>query len=59
LLAAFALAGCGGDDRAAAPSTSTGARPDALVDVQNVLDIRAAFEEDRGKTRLVMLLSPT
>ena len=51
---ALALAGCGGRDEPAA----TPAAP-AVTDVRNVLDLRAAFEADAGKTRLLVLVSPT
>jgi ABC-type glycerol-3-phosphate transport system substrate-binding protein len=50
----LALAGCGGgDEPAAAP-----AAPE-VTDVRNVLDLRAAFEADAGRTRLLVLVSPT
>ena len=58
LLAALvvALAGCGDEDGGgdyAAPAES------GIVELGNVLDLRAAFEADAGKTRLLVLLSPT
>ena len=49
------LAGCGGDDtsdKAAAPA-------DGVQELANVLDLRAEFEADAGKTRLLLLFSPT
>jgi ABC-type glycerol-3-phosphate transport system substrate-binding protein len=55
LVVALALAACGGDDDGAAG-------PAASADVEelsNVLDLRADFEDDAGKTRMVVLLSPT
>ena len=56
LLAALALAGCGSDDGAkpevAAPTGS-------VKELSNVLDLRADFEADAGKPRLLLLFSPT
>ena len=56
LLALLALAGCGGDETAppevAAPS-------DGVEELANVLDLRADFEADAGKTRVILLFSPT
>ena len=55
LLAALAFAGCGGDENAAPQTTDTG----GIEELANVLDLRSAFEADSGKTRLVVLFSPT
>ena len=56
LLAALALAACGSDDaaqpEAAAPAGS-------VKELANVLDLRADFEADAGKPRLLLLFSPT
>ncbi|HEX4931173.1 MAG TPA: hypothetical protein VFV62_10740 [Gaiellaceae bacterium] len=55
LVAVLALAGCGGDTaapEAAAPS-------DGVEELANVLDLRADFEADAGKTRVILLFSPT
>ena len=55
LLAALALAGCGSDaakPEAAAPAGS-------VKELANVLDLRADFEADAGKPRLLLLFSPT
>jgi hypothetical protein len=49
------LAGCGGDE-AAAPKA---APADGVQELANVLDLRAAFEADTGKPRLIFLFSPT
>jgi ABC-type glycerol-3-phosphate transport system substrate-binding protein len=55
LLAALTLAGCGGDKTATPePAASGGVR-----ELANVLDLRAAFEADAGKPRVVLLFSPT
>jgi hypothetical protein len=50
------LAGCGGDEEAAST------QPDPTAGVQeldNVLALRSAFEADAGKTRVILLFSPT
>ena len=46
LLAALALAGCGGNETAAPETTDTG----DVEELANVLDLRSAFEADAGKT---------
>jgi hypothetical protein len=51
-------AGCGGGSDTSAPATGTTARP-AVRDVTNVLALRGAFNADRGKPRLLLILSPT
>ena len=56
LVALFLLAGCGGDDETAAPEAASG---DGVKELANVLDLRADFEADAGKTRVIVLLSPT
>jgi ABC-type glycerol-3-phosphate transport system substrate-binding protein len=59
LLAALLLvAGCGGDDSNDAAST-TAAAADGVEKLANVLDLRSDFEADEGKTRVIVLLSPT
>jgi hypothetical protein len=55
LLAALALAGCGGDETATPQAGGSG----GVQALANVLDLRAAFEADAGKPRLVLLFSPT
>jgi hypothetical protein len=53
LLLAVGLAACGGDaEKSAAPA-------DGVRDLDNVLALRSDFEADPGKTRLIVLLSPT
>ena len=55
LLLLLAAAGCGGD-------TSSGpvqVAPEQVKTLTNVLQLRADFEADRGKTRLLVLFSPT
>ena len=56
LLVALALAACGGDDD---DGTAGSAASADVEELSNVLDLRADFEEDAGKTRMVVLLSPT
>ena len=57
LLVALALAGCGGGDDASAPATTAAAG--GVQDLDNVLQIRSDFEAGKGKTRLLVLFSPT
>ena len=54
----LALAGCaGGDENAAAPPQT---EPTAGVQaLDNLLALRSDFEADAGKTRVILLLSPT
>jgi hypothetical protein len=54
-LAVLALAACGGDD-ATTQQASSGADVQELA---NVLDLRADFQADAGKPRLLLLFSPT
>ena len=56
LLATAALAGCGGDETAA-PTAAPAA--ETVHDLANVLQLRSDFEADAGKTRLIVLFSPT
>jgi hypothetical protein len=58
LAAALALvaAGCGGGGAADDAAPAAGGDVEELG---NVLDLRADFEDDAGKTRLIVLLSPT
>lgn len=57
LLAAFALAACGGND-VAAPETQAAATNE-IESLDNILALRSDFEADAGKTRVIILLSPT
>jgi hypothetical protein len=54
---ALALAGCGGGDEASTPATTAAAG--GVKSLDNVLQLRSDFEADQGKTRLLVLLSPT
>ena len=57
LLVTLALAACGGDGGGtSAPEGSPGA---GVTDIANVLHLRSDFEADAGKTRVIVLLSPT
>ena len=42
-----------------AAGTSGAANGTALIDVSGVSDLRAAFNKDKGKVRLILLVSPT
>ncbi len=53
--AVLALAACGGDETA----TPEAAPADGVQELANVLDLRAAFEADAGKPRVIFLFSPT
>jgi ABC-type glycerol-3-phosphate transport system substrate-binding protein len=57
LLAALALAGCGGDE-GERPAASAAPSP-AVTELDNVLVLRSDFEQAAGKTRVVLLFSPT
>jgi hypothetical protein len=61
LLAVAAVAtACGSDSDSGANTTGGGkARPSAVVELTTILQLRGAFNEDRGKPRLLLLLSPT
>ena len=59
LLAAVALAGCGGDEEAAVTIGTAAAPSGSVKELTNVLDLRADFEADAGKPRVIVLLSPT
>ena len=59
LVAAILLAaGCGGDSNSSSSGAERSAEP-AVRDITDVLALRAAFNEDRGKPRLLLILSPT
>ena len=60
LLALLALAGCGGSGGGGDKAAATEAAPaDGVQELANVLDLRAAFEADAGKPRVLFLFSPT
>jgi hypothetical protein len=55
VLLLLTLAGCGSDS-----GSERAATPDGSVrDLDNVLALRSDFEADAGKTRLLLLFSPT
>jgi ABC-type glycerol-3-phosphate transport system substrate-binding protein len=56
LLALLVLAGCGGGEETAAPEATSA---DGVEELANVLELRADFEADAGKTRVILLFSPT
>jgi len=55
LLALLVLAGCGGDETAAPEAAPV----EGVKELANVLELRSDFEADAGKTRVLLLLSPT
>ena len=63
LLVVLVVAGCGGgaDETAAPPQAEP--LPEAstagVEELANVLQLRSDFEADAGKTRVILLLSPT
>ena len=59
LLLVLGLAACGGDEEQSAPPTATVTPADGVEELDNVLALRSDFEADAGKTRVIVLLSPT
>ena len=60
LLALVALAGCGGDEETTPVSgTTTVTAAGGVKELANVLELRSDFEADAGKTRVIVLFSPT
>ncbi len=57
LLAALVLAACGGGKEESSPAETPASG--GVRELTNVLELRAAFEADSGKTRLLVLFSPT
>ena len=55
VLAALVLAGCGGSESPAPEPSARG----GVHGLDNVLRLRSDFEADVGKTRVLLLLSPT
>ena len=55
LLALLTLAGCGGNETAAPEAAPAG----GVKELANVLALRSDFEADAGKTRVIVLFSPT
>jgi hypothetical protein len=55
VVVALAACGGGGEQEASSPAPAAG----SLRDIAGVLDLRAAFNADSGRPRLVLLLSPT
>jgi hypothetical protein len=59
LLALGALAGCGGSDGEESAPASTVTPAGGVKPLDNVLALRSDFEAQAGKTRVILLLSPT
>jgi len=59
VLAVLALAGCGGSGGGDETATPEATPADGVQELANVLDLRAAFEADTGKPRVLLLFSPT
>jgi ABC-type glycerol-3-phosphate transport system substrate-binding protein len=59
LLAVLALTACGGGGGGAPEASSPASAAGGLTDIESVLDLRAAFNADSGRPRLLLLLSPT
>jgi uncharacterized lipoprotein len=54
-LSALLLAGCSGSDRA----TTSASEPGKVTELKSLDTLKAAFDADNGKPRLLLLLSPT
>jgi hypothetical protein len=54
VLLLLAAAGCGGEASSTQPEPTAG-----VQELENVLALRADFEADAGKTRVILLFSPT
>jgi hypothetical protein len=52
-VAVVVLTGCGGSSSVSAPAAG------AVAELRSVDQLETAFDADRGKPRLVLLLSPT
>ena len=50
-------AACGGESKTASTNERQATGP--VRDIENVLALRSAFNSDRGKPRLLLILSPT
>jgi hypothetical protein len=55
LLLALVITGCGQSVGAPTPTTA----PMSLTDLHDVSDLQARFNQDAGKPRLLLLVSPT
>lgn len=54
-LSAVLLTGCFGSDQ----STRVASEPGKVTELKSLDTLKAAFDADEGKTRLLLLLSPT
>jgi hypothetical protein len=58
MLAAVVVAGCGGSDSGTS-APPTGTAEEAVVELASLDPITQRFDADRGKPRLLLILSPT
>jgi len=59
LLAVTVLAACGGETVEREDPPLQGAQRESVKELANVLELRSDFEADAGKTRVIVLFSPT
>jgi hypothetical protein len=59
VLLALLIAGCGQSVGVAPPSAQQSAAGMNLTDLHDISDLQARFNQDVGKPRLVLLVSPT
>jgi hypothetical protein len=53
------LGGCGTGSGSDSGGSAAEAKTGRLSNIGNVLELRSAFNDDRGVSRLILLLSPT
>jgi hypothetical protein len=54
-----ACGGSGGSSAAAGSSAGASQAASAITDIKNISQLRDAFNQQAGKPRLIMLMSPT
>jgi len=59
MLAVVALGACGGDSVTREDPPLQGPPREPVTELANVLALRSDFEADAGKTRVLLLFSPT
>jgi hypothetical protein len=55
----LAVAGCGGSDSASPPAQASSAARPAVADLKSIDTLKADFNADAGRSRLLLILSPT